>query len=407
MNKITKRILLSAFDCEPGQGSEKGNGWNWAIGLANKGYEVHCLTRSVNRPAIEQHVRIENLYFHYIPMPLRMEVLFLLTPSSIYLHYMIWQYLAYRKGKFLHKKMRFALVHHVSWGSTQMGSHLYKLDVPFIFGPAGGGQKAPEAFKSYFSEHWDAEIKREKVSDWLIRYNPACNKMLKNAHVVLSSNPDTFAMAKKAGATTCQFSLDAALPESFFPKEFKVKKTEPGKLKLLWVGRFMPRKGLLLTLDVMRELKSIPGITLTIVGHGEMEDTIIKQIDAHDLGGTVKMAGMVPYEKVRHFYETHDAFFFTSLRDSCPSQVLEAMSFGMPVITLDLHGQALLVNDQRGIRCKVSSPENAIQDLKNALIELCRHPAKVTQMSEEAMKFALQQTWPAKIEAIVEQYYPG
>ncbi|MGF7039435.1 glycosyltransferase family 4 protein [Mucilaginibacter lappiensis] len=400
------KILLSAFACEPDKGSEQGNGWNWAKGLAEKGYEVHCLTRSVNRPSIETHPVIENLHFHYITMPLGTEVLYLMTQASIYLHYMLWQYLAFRKGKSLHKEMKFKLAHHVTWGSLQMGSFMYRLNIPFIFGPAGGGQKAPETFKRYFLDHWASELKREKVSNWMIKYNPACRKMLQKAAVVLVSNQDTLAMAKKIGAKNCQLSLDMALPESFFPREFKLKQPVNGLLKLLWVGRFMPRKGMLLILDVMQQLKHIPEITLTIVGYGEMEAVIAGKIKEYGLENTVKMVGAVPYEQVRLFYDMHDVFFFTSLRDSGPAQLLEAQSFGMPIVTLDLHGQSQVVSDKTGIRCNASSPEAAIPELKDAIVHLYRHPHIVSEMSIEAMKFARKQTMAEKISHIVTDYYP-
>ena len=87
-----------------------------------------------------------------------------------------------------------------------MGSFLYRLNVPFIFGPAGGGQHAPEAFKQYFLDFWQSELQRKKVSDLMVKYNPACKNMVENAHAVLVSNPDTMALAKSIGARNCHFS---------------------------------------------------------------------------------------------------------------------------------------------------------------------------------------------------------
>src|ERR1700712_204754 len=141
-----KKLLLSVFACDPSIGSEDGNGWNWALGLADKGYEVHCLTRSVNQAGIESYPAPKNVTFHYIFMPMGTEKLFHAPGPAIYMYYMLWQWLAYKKAKGLHKTLNFDLAHHATWGSLQMGSFLYKLNLPFIFGPAGGGQKAPEAF---------------------------------------------------------------------------------------------------------------------------------------------------------------------------------------------------------------------------------------------------------------------
>jgi hypothetical protein len=47
------KILLSAFSCEPGRGSEPGKSWNWAYELARAGNETWVLTSSIGKPAIE------------------------------------------------------------------------------------------------------------------------------------------------------------------------------------------------------------------------------------------------------------------------------------------------------------------------------------------------------------------
>ena len=46
------RVLLSAFQCIPGQGSEPGNGWHWATSLAEYGHDVTVLTTTYDRDAI-------------------------------------------------------------------------------------------------------------------------------------------------------------------------------------------------------------------------------------------------------------------------------------------------------------------------------------------------------------------
>ncbi len=223
-----KKIILSAFACQPGKGSEEGGGWNWSAGLAKQGYEVHCLTWDLNKTFIETAPPLANLHFHYISMPDITKKMYYAPGSSVYGVYLLWQFLAYRKAKRLHKILKFDIAHHVSWGNLQMGSLLYKLDIPFIFGPSGGGQKAPEAFKEYFRDNWAVEVKREKVSDLLLKYNPACKNMLKRAHAVLVSNRDTQKVAMDAGAKNCYFSFDAALPESYFPAELKANNQHPG-----------------------------------------------------------------------------------------------------------------------------------------------------------------------------------
>ena len=400
------KILLSAFACDPSKGSEPTNGWNWAIGLAEKGYDVHCLTRIVGQHEIEKMEKYKNLKFHYIKLPFVENWLYESSTMGMYLYYTFWQWCAYKKAKKLNQDNDFKVVHHVTWGSVQLGSFMYKLNIPFIFGPAGGGQTSPYAFKKYFLKAWSSEVKREKVSELMLKYNPACKRMLLEAHTVLVSNPETAKMVESIRNKKVISTLDAALPNDFFFDKFIKKVLINSHLKLLWTGRFLPRKGLLLLLDVMNELKNNLNITLTVVGDGEVRNDFLKKIQENQLENTVIWKGSVPYEQVKAYYETHDVFIFTSLRDSCPAQLIEAMAYSMPVITLNLHGQAVIVSDETGIKCECLNPEETIQLLKNAILTFYNSPALIEEKGRAAYLFAKEQTWDKKIDNIVKNYYP-
>lgn len=400
-----QKVLLSAFSCNPYEGSESLFGWNWSNGLVKEGFEVHTLTREISKSDIEKHTKIENLYFHFIRLPFGLERLYSFSQPTMYLYYFIWQWFAFLEAKKLQKYHKFHRIHHVSWGSLQQGSFLYKINVPFIYGPAGGGQKAPVVFKKYFAAGWSSEVKREKISAFLIKFNPACKKMLKKASAVLVSNPDSFELVKSVGSKVVFNTLDAALPSDFFPNNFKPKVTLEGSLKLLWIGRLMPRKGVLLVLEVMEKLKSYPGITLTIVGDGEQRELLKEGIERLGLQNTVFWKGKVPFEEVKNYYAQNDVFFFTSLRDSGPSQLIEAMAYGLPVVTLNLHGQAVIVNNQTGIRCSIEQPDRTIAELEQGILSLYNNPKLVYNMSQNAHNFALDQTWDKKISKIVSEFY--
>lgn len=402
---MQSKILLSAFACNPTKGSESGYGWNWANGLATKGYQVHCITREVEKYDIIAITPLSNVTFHFLRLPFGLEELYGKSQALMYVYYLLWQYLAYRMAKKLHKSHSFSLAHHVTWGSVQLGSFLYKLPIPFIFGPAGGGQCAPLAFKKYFRNGWAAEIKRNKVSNLLLKFNPAAKSMYATAKTIWVSNPDTEQLVKKNGAKNVQTMLDAALPHSFFPDLFTEKKMQNNKLNLLWVGRLMPRKGILLILDVMNTLKDNKQITLTVVGDGEQKDIFLQTIKSLGLESTVFWKGKVPYQQIKEFYNNHEAFFITSLRDSGPSQLIEAMAYGLPVITLNIHGQAFIVNEETGFRCACKTPEEAIINLKLSILKLYNYPQLLTKMSNAAYQFALKQTWENKINEAIEKSY--
>lgn len=400
-----KRILLSAFACDPTKGSEPSCGWNWAVGLAGKGFEVHCITRGVSEAGISTKVIPPNLKITYLDLPYGLEKLYSASQSAQYFYYILWQFAAYKVAAELHRVNRYDMTHHITFGSLQMGSFLYKLDAPLLFGPAGGGQMAPAAFKEYFGEAWPTEKKRRIASRALLKFNPACKAMLKKAAVVLVSNEETLHIAESYGVTNAHLELDVGLPEWFFPDRQIEKATQKGKLKLLWVGRLMPRKGILFLLELMRCLKDRPTITLTIVGDGPMKDIFLAKVREYALENTVIWKGRVPFEMVREAYMDHDVFVFTSLRESGGVQILEAMAFGMPVVTLDLHGPSLIVDGTRGVKCACDTPETAIKNMKQAILDLSNDPDLVGRLSVGALNFALRNEWKKRIDDIVDRYY--
>jgi glycosyltransferase involved in cell wall biosynthesis len=399
-----KNILLSAYACDPTKGSEDGNGYHWASGLQKVGNKVVCITRCKGKLGIEKQEVLTNLNFVYLDLPFGMEKLYNLSRPTMYLHYILWQWFAFLKAKKMHQTAKFDVVHHVTWGSLQLGSFMYLLKIPFIFGPAGGGQVAPKQFKHYFKEYWAVEVKREITSKVLMYIHPGIKTMLQQAKQVLLSNPETVMLAKSVGATHTSLVLDAAVDDDFFPTgSFKNKKSD-AHLKLLWVGRLLPRKGILLVTEVMELLKEYTDISLTIVGDGEMRKHLEQDIQARGLKN-VNYVGSVPFSKVNSYYANHDLFFFTSLRDSCPIQLIEAMAYGLPVVTLALHGQDTIVNEAVGIKCPVINPAETVLALKEAILVLYHDRKRLKKMSRAAYDYAQNQTWEKKIAKVVSEFY--
>ena len=402
-----KRVILSAYSCDPSKGSEPGNGFNWAKYLANYGHEVYCITTSKGKKAIEEQANgIVNLEFGYVDLPFGLDKIYYWSLLGMYAHYLIWQWTAYRHAKKIHKQRPYDLVHHVTWGSLQQGSFMYKLPIPLIFGPAGGGQSAPENFKAYFGKHWKTELRREKISKLLQLINPACKRMVRKASVILAANHETGRLAQNLGAKRVFPVLDSALPKDFFTKKNDTRKDVDSQgLKLLWVGRFLPRKGILLVLDVMHRLKSHQDIKLTVVGDGTMKSLFENRIDELSLSNQVNWVGRVPFHEIQQYYSSHDVFLFTSLRDSGGVQIVEAMSFGLPVITLDCHGQSLMVNEDCGFKASTETPERAIDELSKYILRLKSDIVLRNKMANNAREFALKQTLEDKVEFVSNNYY--
>jgi hypothetical protein len=105
--------------------------------------------------------KVKNLHVIYIDIP-KFQKKFIKGQLGVYLHYFIWQHYALKKVQCI--KRQFDLVHHVTWSGMFGGSVFWKLDLPFVYGPCGGGQIA-QAFFWYIWVYW----RREEIRNIVVR----------------------------------------------------------------------------------------------------------------------------------------------------------------------------------------------------------------------------------------------
>ena len=406
-----KKVLLSAYACVPNQGSEEGTGWTYATTLSQNGLEVCCLTKKEAQPVIEPVLAngfFPNLTVYYVVLPEWVDKFCHSNLIGMYFHYIYWQWSAMKLARKLDQTHGFDIVHHVTYGSIQLGSFLYKLRKPFIFGPVGGGQRAPKAFKRYFGAYWSREWMRDWVSTILQHVNPGFHKSVASANRLVVTNLDTYALARKLRPNLPIDRIwDAGLNASFLPSE-PIQHYPGNTLKLLWTGRLLPRKALELTIQALAQVDPALSVELTIVGgKGEMAELVPQYIDQYDVRDRVNWVGHVSYQEVKNYYEQSDVFFFTSLRDSCPHQLLEAMAYSLPVVTLNLHGQAELVNDTTGIRVPVTTEAQTVSELARAVEWMHAHPTERLAMGQAGYAFAQSQVWDTKIRTFIDELYPA
>ena len=388
------RILLSAYACEPNRGSEPGNGWNWAYYLAKEGHEVVVMTCLQGRQAIEERLgAIDSshlLKVKYVDVP-DWSKLFLKGRFGVFAHYILWQESALKVARGMTKDVD--IIHHVTWGSIKGGSALWRLEKPFVFGPIGGGQIAPPGFYSVFGSAWIKEKIRTFVTQNILPFDPSLKLLMRNSALVLVTNKETSLLVKRIGAKYIEFFFDTGLPDSFYPDRFPMR-DQDDVFKLLWVGSLYPRKALPLAIEVLRRLE-FP-VKLTIVGDGPMGPKLKKLLKDPLLQKRVEWWGKVPWLNVREKYLESDAFLFTSLRDSCPAQLLEAMAFGLPIVTLNHQGTRDLVPKSAGIKVEVGSLATTVERLRNGIEHLYKFPEQRVAMGRIGYEFARQQTWSRK-----------
>jgi len=399
------KIVLFAYECDPERGSEYSRSWNWAVLYAKAGYDVYCITSLRGKNGIERKLSeapADKLHFVFVGLPAFLEKKYRKGLLWVYLHYLLWLIKSGKKALALHHQLCFDLSHHVSWGSIQQGSTLGRLNIPFIFGPVGGGQFAPEVLKKYFLSGWKTEVQRSLVSKLFLLFNPLTRQTMKKATLVLVVNEDTQRMANKLGASQVLQLADLNIQRDS-RVETRSKASDPAKVRFLWVGRLLYRKGLLLVLETLAAVPHQYDFELSVYGDGPFGEQLTSTIERLGLTAKVRWYGQVPFQEVKAAYQSHDVFLFCSLRESLGLQYFEAMYYGLPVITLNLHGAKTAISPAAAIKVNVQSPQQVVKDLASAVVLMIEDPARRLSMAREARKTVESITKLDKV-ALVEKY---
>jgi glycosyltransferase involved in cell wall biosynthesis len=95
--------------------------------------------------------------------------------------------------------------------------------------------------------------------------------------------------------------------------------------------------------------------------------------------GTYSFLGRLTNEQVMEFYSNTlvDLFISTSLSEGLPVSMMEAMSFGIPVIGTNVGGVSEIVNSENGML--LSEKPNA-QEVANAILEIIIRPEEKAEV---------------------------
>jgi glycosyltransferase involved in cell wall biosynthesis len=404
------KILIAAFACGSDQGSERAVGWNLPLYLAKLGHDVWILTRSAaDHPFENTQKELEQLNFPNLHVVVSQDSKWI-NLCNRYLSirllrfgitYLAWQNWAYKTALQLDQDQNFDVFHHLNTAKLSTGSAFRKLGKPSVFGPVGGGQVAPVAFKTYFGSGWKYEALRSWMVQHLDRFNPILAHTLKQTNLVLAINRETADLAKALGGQTDLF-LEIGIPEANYPPVPTPSPT--AELRLLWVGQIVPRKGLLLALEALSQISPTVPFKLTILGKGSLDHKVAEWIETFQLQNQVIYQGAVPYEEVKAQYQNSDVFLFTSLRDSSGSVLLEAMAAALPIVTLNHQGARDWVPDAAGIKIPVTHPSETLKAIAHAIEDLYFNPLKRLEMGRQAHACAMLHTWHQKALKLSNHY---
>jgi glycosyltransferase involved in cell wall biosynthesis len=371
---VSFHLLISAYACEPGKGSEPEVGWQWATGLA-KHASVTVVTRANNKPSIEAALAAhpakdpKSLKFIYYDLPalfLRLKDLGL--PTRIY--YLLWQIGAARVIARL--KDRYDMVQHLTFNAFALPGFLWFRHPAVVLGPLGGGMITKWSHLRWFPpKSRIAEILRSflvTLSSW----SPTLWVSCAFARLILVANEDTLQCIPRPFHDKTRRLLETACPP---PAAEPGQSTTRPSNRFIWIGSLEPRKAPAIAVEAIeRVLRQGHKATLSIIGDGPLRESLKQMLIQSELTDAIQLRGKLTHEEALQALGEHSALLFSSVRDTSGNVVLEAMSRGLPVVAFNHQGIPEMLDDSCGYLVDTVEDGDEAGAFAKSITEIIRHP---------------------------------
>ena len=408
MNRRLK-VLVSAYACSPVRGSEPGMGWHWVEALSAH----HDLWVITEKQKFQAEVEDEldrrpwlrdRMTFFYIAKK-RHRTLRKFWPPSYYWFYRTWHQKAYDLAKSLQAKVGFDLAHQLNMVGFREPGYLWRLNVPFVWGPVGGTAQVPLRFASALGfRGFLFHLGRNAVNAWQMRCHARVKAALSRADGFVTATRDTHDTFLRIWRRDSVVIHDAACR---LGEVARARTGEPGRersLRLVFSGQHLPRKALPVVLHALAALPPACPWHLDVLGSGPMTPQWQRLADRLGLGPKCTWHGWLGKAEAVARLGGADLMLFPSLQEGTPHVVLEALSLGVPVVCFDHCGQADVVTPSCGVKVPVSSPREAVRDFTQAVLRLATHPGELARLSRGALAHSRTVTWAHGAQAMCRVY---
>lgn len=158
--------------------------------------------------------------------------------------------------------------------------------------------------------------------------------------------------------------------------------------KILYLGVLIKRKGvsdLLKAISLLSSEVSSNKVQFIIAGNGEEEETLRKQCKDLEITNLVSFLGWVDGERKIKLLSECQMFVLPSYNEGLPVSILEAISYGMPVVSTDVGDISSAVHD--GENGYLVLPGD-VETLKDRLLKLINNRDLFEDMSQKSKLIA-------------------
>ena len=385
------KVLISAIACEPGQGSEAKVGWD-AIAAISKHHDCHVITHGVYRNSIRQAQEsgmLANVRFHYHGRRYTWHPNRWIARIQSWLIYHKWQSGLLEHAANLQRSYKFDVAHHVTYATWRIPSPLWRLPVPFVWGPIGGAGAMPRAFRHMLSPSARLFEALRDLSTALSIRSKEFLQCVRNSAVVLAANEESRVFLERfrkrgdiSKLPVAYFASDQISALRCYPRPTP---SENQPLQIFAGGNLIGAKGLSIALQGAALAKEHGLIfKYTIAGGGPELGRLKALVSRLRINDIVTFhsgyGGAAYHEQLRRT----DIYLMPSFRDTTPITLLEAIIAQCFPIVADTSAAGEIVRTVGGHTIPLTNADDMASNICDALLRCGRERFQTSQVSDDA-----------------------
>jgi phosphatidylinositol alpha-mannosyltransferase len=200
----------------------------------------------------------------------------------------------------------------------------------------------------------------------------------------------------------CRIIPNGIDTERFRPDVPEIEELKKYSPKILFVGRFEPRKGLKYLLLAFSDIvKKFPEAKLIVVGEGFLEHYYRRYIEEH-IKNNVIFVGFVKPEELPRYYASCDIYCSPATgAESFGIVLLEAMASGKAIVASDIPGYRTILND--GVEGLLFEPMNP-EALAEKIIYLLQRPDLMKKFGNAGREKSKKYDWKMVTKQVFDFY---
>lgn len=365
-----EKIMVSAYACEPGYGTEIGVGWHWVLEMS-KYFDVWVLTRESNKETIENWLSKNpidrEIHFVYYDLPKKARF-WKKGLRGVRTYYVLWQRFSNKLIKKTMEENNIGIYHLLTYGNSLWPVSKYGMKQTFIWGPTGGVDTIP----SEYSKHYNVKarlvefVRRSTVR--LLKVNVGFKKRCKNANLILCKSNNMFNAIPDKYRDKATLFTDVAVEA----KNVLVSSSESSeKTNFVAVGRLDAWRGFDILIEAFaKSIKKNNNIHLKIVGDGKDRNCLEKLIEENEMSNYIELTGLVSMSEYEQEMQNADVVINPSLKEGAVTVAFDSIAMKKPIICIETGGYTRYFNDERGIVLKLKRRDETIDDLSEAILKM-------------------------------------